>query len=49
MYNEPAEVYCITSGGRIHQNTKGLEEWYSKPCVKRPLQNRQNKDINNKW
>ena len=27
----------------------GLEEKYSKTCVERPLKNRQNKDLNDKW
>ena len=27
IYNEPSQVYCIISGGRNHQNTKGWTDW----------------------
>ena len=26
-----------------------LTQLYSQPCVKRPFENRQNKDLNDKW
>ena len=37
--------------GKIPVNLSGvgLNAVYSKTCVKRPLKNRQNKDLNNNW
>ena len=33
----------------INQNTQKIKYMYSKTCVKRPLINKQNKDLNDKW
>ena len=50
--DRPAMTIAVDLGRKAKKQTKQsrkTEFKYSKTCLKRPLKNRQNKDINDKW